>query len=97
MPRKPCFTLPGVPQHVIQCGNNREPGFLAETDYHRCLEDLQTCADKYHYRLHASTPCLYVLMSNCLCHGGTMEDDLHSDDLLAAARTLTSIAGVITM
>ena len=30
MPRKPRFTLPGIPQHVIQRGNNREPCFLAE-------------------------------------------------------------------
>lgn len=41
MPRKPRFTLPGVPQHVIQPGNNREPCFLAEQDYRRYLEDLQ--------------------------------------------------------
>jgi len=30
MPRKPCFNLPGVPQYVIQCGNNRDPCFLGE-------------------------------------------------------------------
>ena len=28
MPRKPRFNLPGVPQHVVQRGNNREPCFL---------------------------------------------------------------------
>jgi len=37
VPRKPRFTLPGVPQHVIQRGNNREPCFLAEQDYRRYL------------------------------------------------------------
>jgi hypothetical protein len=41
MPRKPRFTLPGIPQHVIQRGNNREPCFLAEHDYRRYLDDLQ--------------------------------------------------------
>ncbi|BAV33065.1 transposase [Sulfuricaulis limicola] len=51
MPRKPRFTLPGIPQHVIQRGNNREPCFLAEEDYRRYLEDLQTCTEKYHCRL----------------------------------------------
>ena len=25
MPRKSCFNVPGIPQHVIQRGNNREP------------------------------------------------------------------------
>lgn len=30
MPRKPRFNLVGVPQYVIQRGNNREPCFFAE-------------------------------------------------------------------
>jgi putative transposase len=59
MPRKPRFTLPGVPQHVIQRGNNREPCFLAESDYRRYLEDLQACTEKCECRIHA-----YVLMTN---------------------------------
>ena len=59
MPRKPRFTLPGIPQHVIQRGNNREPCFLAETDYRRYLDDLKTSADKFLCRIHA-----YVLMTN---------------------------------
>ncbi len=29
MPRKPRFNLIGVPQHVIQRGNNREPCFFS--------------------------------------------------------------------
>jgi len=36
MPRKPRFNLLGIPQHVIQRGNNREPCFYAEEDY-RCF------------------------------------------------------------
>lgn len=59
MPRKPRFTLPGIPQHVIQRGNNREPCFLAESDYRRYLDDLGACAQKYTCRIHA-----YVLMTN---------------------------------
>jgi len=27
MARQPRFTIPGIPQHVIQRGNNREPCF----------------------------------------------------------------------
>ena len=59
MPRKPRFTLPGIPQHVIQRGNNREPCFLDEADYRRYLEDLQVSAEKQSCRIHA-----YVLMTN---------------------------------
>jgi putative transposase len=59
VPRKPRFSLPGVPQHVIQRGNNREPCFLAEQDYRRYLEDLAATAQKSSCRIHA-----YVLMTN---------------------------------
>lgn len=59
MPRKPRFTLPGIPQHVIQRGNNREPCFLAEQDYRRYLDDLLATAEKFHCRIHS-----YVLMTN---------------------------------
>ena len=59
MPRKPRFTLPGIPQHVIQRGNNREPCFFAERDYRRYLDDLTETADKHGCHVHA-----YVLMTN---------------------------------
>jgi putative transposase len=59
MPRKPRFNLIGVPQHVIQRGNNREPCFYAEEDYWRYLSDLKESANKYNCRIHA-----YVLMIN---------------------------------
>src|SRR6266566_5488749 len=59
MPRKLRFTLPGIPQHVIQRGNNREPCFLGEPDYRRYLDDLLASAVKYACRVHA-----YVLMTN---------------------------------
>lgn len=59
MPRKPRFNLIGIPQHIIQRGNNREPCFYSEQDYRRYLEDLTTTATKYDCRIHA-----YVLMTN---------------------------------
>ena len=59
MPRKPRFNLIGVPQHVIQRGNNREPCFFAKDDYYRYLQDLISAAKKYGCRVHA-----YVLMTN---------------------------------
>ena len=59
MPRKPRFILPGVPQHVIQRGNNREPCFFSKADYYRYLEYLENAAKKYQCQIHA-----YVLMTN---------------------------------
>ena len=59
MPGKPRFNLPGVPQHVIQRGNNREPCFYSEQDYQHYLDDLKESALKYDCQIHA-----YVLMTN---------------------------------
>ena len=59
MSRKPRFNIPGLPQHVIQRGNNREPCFYAEGDYFRYLHDLKEAADKNECAVHA-----YVLMTN---------------------------------
>lgn len=59
MPRKPRFILPGIPQHVIQRGNNREPCFFSEQDFTRYKEDLKIACDKFQCHVHA-----YVLMTN---------------------------------
>ena len=59
MPRKPRFQLPGIPQHIVQRGNNREPCFYATVDYHRYLDDLGNALKANHCDLHA-----YVLMTN---------------------------------
>ncbi len=59
MPRKPRFNLIGVPQHVIQRGNNREQCFFSEDDYRRYLEDLMVASKKFGCCIHA-----YVLMTN---------------------------------
>ena len=59
MSRKPRFVLAGVPQHVIQCGNNREPCFYSDDNYVRYLEDLHEAATKNNAVIHA-----YVLMTN---------------------------------
>jgi putative transposase len=59
MPRKSRFNLVGLPQHVIQRGNNREPCFFDKSDYSRYLEDVKSSAKKFNCRIHA-----YVLMTN---------------------------------
>ena len=59
MPRRPRITLSGVPHHVIQRGNNRQPCFFAEDDYRFYLEWLQEYAERTGCAVHA-----YVLMTN---------------------------------
>lgn len=59
MARKPRFVLPGVPQHVIQRGNNRTPCFYATADYEKYLLELHEAAEKNNAAIHA-----YVLMTN---------------------------------
>ena len=59
MARKPRFSLPDVPQHLIQRGNNRSPCFFSENDYLFYLECLQEAADRHLCAVHA-----FVLMTN---------------------------------
>jgi len=59
MPRRARLTLPDVPLHLIQRGNNRDACFFADEDYRRYLEWLTEYADKCGCRIHA-----YVLMTN---------------------------------
>jgi putative transposase len=59
MPRLPRYILPGVPQHIIQRGNNRQAIFAAEGDYIAYLDWLKRAADQYGLYIHA-----YVLMTN---------------------------------
>ena len=59
MARKRRIALPGVPQHVIQRGNNRQACFYSEVDYQFYLESMKKAADKFNCEIHA-----YVLMTN---------------------------------
>lgn len=59
MPRRPRLTLPNVPLHLIQRGNNRQACFFADEDYLSYLEWLTEYAAKTGCLVHA-----YVLMTN---------------------------------
>jgi putative transposase len=59
MARKSRFNLVGIPQHVIQRGNNREPCFYSEHDYRHYLDELKNSASKYDCWVH-----VYLLMTN---------------------------------
>lgn len=59
MARLPRFIIPGQPQHVIVRGNNCEPIFYQDQDYHFYLKKLKQACDKHQCDVHA-----YVLMTN---------------------------------
>jgi putative transposase len=59
MARKPRVDLPGVAQHVIQRGNDRQPCFFRDIDRLRYLQDLRELALAHQCQVHA-----YVLMTN---------------------------------
>ena len=59
MARLPRYAAPGIPQHVIQRGNDRSALFAADSDYeffHGCL---RAACERYECQVHA-----YVLMTN---------------------------------
>lgn len=59
MPRRARLSLPGIPWHIIQRGNNRSVCFYAEEDYRRYLDELAELAPRFGCAVHA-----YVLMTN---------------------------------
>ena len=59
MPRRARLTLPNVPMHLIQRGNNRQACFYADEDCRFYLDWLAEYAGKTGCRIHA-----YVLMTN---------------------------------
>ena len=59
MPRQPRIDLPGIPQHIVQRGNDRQPCFFADVDCVRYLQDLRDIARREYCSVHA-----YVLMTN---------------------------------
>ncbi|HUW25681.1 MAG TPA: transposase [Gallionella sp.] len=59
MPRRARLSVPGIPWHIIQRGNNRSVCFHAEEDYQLYLHYLDEFATKFGCAIHA-----YVLMTN---------------------------------
>jgi putative transposase len=59
MSRRPRPDLAGIPQHVVQRGNDRKACFFQDDDYRRYLSLLGEAARRHACALHA-----YVLMTN---------------------------------
>lgn len=78
MSRRPRMYLPGIPAHVVQRGNNREPSFFSEEDYGYYLDCLKRGLCRYRIKLHA-----YVLMTNHVHLLMTPEDEQGISRLMA--------------
>jgi len=59
MARLPRLDMPGIPQHLVQRGNNKQAIFFHEDDYGVYLEYLREALDNNGCKLHA-----FVLMTN---------------------------------
>lgn len=59
MARRPRLDLPGLPQHIVQRGNDRQRCFREPVDRVRYLHDLRSLARHHRCAVHA-----YVLMDN---------------------------------
>src|SRR4051812_23176241 len=59
MPRRARLSLPNIPWHIIQRGNNRAVCFAAEADYRRYLDELAELSKRFGCAVHA-----YALMTN---------------------------------
>lgn len=59
MPRRPRIVIPGLPLHIIQRGNNRNPCFFERSDYLVYLALLRGAAERSGCNIHA-----YALMTN---------------------------------
>lgn len=69
MARLPRLTVPGLPHHVIQRGNDRQPIVRDDADRRHFLELFATAAREHHVAIHA-----YVLMDNHLHLLATPQD-----------------------
>ena len=70
MPRKRRFFVSGVPAHLIQRGNNRQPIFFEDTDYQMYLSLVAEACERYGSAVHT-----YVLMTNHVHLLATPEDE----------------------
>jgi putative transposase len=67
MPRRARLSLPGIPWHIIQRGNNRSACFYTDEDYYRYLDTLKEQADKHGYLIHAYV-LIQIMFIYCLHH-----------------------------
>ncbi|MGJ8682192.1 transposase [Paraglaciecola sp.] len=64
MPRKPRASAAGVPEHVIQRGNNRQVIFADEEDMKAYVTWLKSYSKKYDVKIHAWTLSIHTTVPN---------------------------------
>lgn len=80
MARQPRFRIPGIAQHVVQRGNNRQPCFFSEHDYRVYLGFLSDALEHEGCTLHA-----FVLMTN---HVHLLVTPSHADGIPSLMQSL---------
>ena len=68
MGRKPRFTLPGHPQHIVQRGLDRQACFFSPADCRLYLELLREAAGHYDCQVHAYVLITYTCSSRNSVH-----------------------------
>ena len=67
MQKKPSISVVGVPEHVIQRGNNQQVIFAGDADMKAYVTCLKEYADKFYVAIHA-----WVLMTNQVTQAPTV-------------------------
>jgi putative transposase len=70
MPKRARMYFPGLPYHVVQRGNNREPCFIEPENFRFYLEFWRTVSSRYGVVVHA-----YCLMTNHIHFLATPDSD----------------------
>ena len=82
MPRRPRHYLPGLPYHIVQRGNNRQPCFFESEDHQDYLLLWQEVSKRYGVHVHA-----YCLMTN---HIHFLATPTHPDSLSSTLKVVGS-------
>ena len=77
MARLPRLCLPGIPQHIIQRGNNRQACFACDEDFAAYATWLEDYSRKYEVKIHA-----WVFMTNHVHLLATPEDERGISDMM---------------
>ena len=98
MARKPRLDVPGVAQHVIQRGHNREVCFAREEDFVAYAGWLHEYAVKFSVDVHAwvfMTNHVHLLMTPKY-KGGVSESEIKGSEPIYFGSTLTKAVNVFT-
>lgn len=94
MARLPRIYLPGIAQHIIQRGNNRQVCFGANDDFAAYAHWLEEYADKYHLAVHAwvfMTNHVHLLLTPRMADGVSLLCSHSTDDMFATSTIVINV------